>query len=107
MRLKTIYTLKKSPQINISKILEKIVYKWLNSFLTLNNIFNSSQFGFRTKLSTNFAITELLDKVIQSFSNKEHVIALSVKHSTRSFRIILVIYILDNYGIRGSFFYHG
>ena len=67
----------------ISKILEKLVYKRLNSFLTLNNILNPSQFGFRKKYSTDFAITKLLDKVIQSLSEKEHVIALfmDLKHS--------------------------
>ena len=31
----------------ISKILEKIVYKRLLSFLTINNIITLSQFGFR------------------------------------------------------------
>ena len=87
----------------ISKILEKIVYKRLNSFLTSNNILNPSQFGFRKKYSTDFAITKLLDKVIQSLSKKEHVIALFMDLS-KAFDTIdhdILLYKLNNYGIRG------
>ena len=87
----------------ISKILEKLVYKRLSSFLTLNNILNPSQFGFRKKFSTDFAIIKLLDKVIQSLSNKEHVIALFMDLS-KAFDTIdhdILLYKLNNYGIRG------
>ena len=87
----------------ISKILEKLVYKRLSSLLTLNNILNPSQFGFRKKFSTDFAIAKLLDKVIQSLSNKEHVIALFMDLS-KAFDTIdhdILLYKLNNYGIRG------
>ena len=47
----------------ISKILEKIVYKRLLSFLTINNILNLSQFGFRKNSSTDSAIIQLLDNI--------------------------------------------
>ena len=60
----------------ISKILEKIVYKRLDSFLSLYKILNSAQFGFRKKFSTNFAINKLLDSVINSLSKKDHIIAI-------------------------------
>ena len=87
----------------ISKILEKIVCKRLSSFLTLNNILNPSQFGFRKK-STDLAITKLIDKVIQSLSKKkEHVIALFMDLS-KAFDTIdhdIFLYKLNNYGIRG------
>ena len=87
----------------ISKILEKLVYKRLSSFLTLNNILNPSQFGFRKKYSTDFAITKLLDKVTQSLSEKEHVIALFMDLS-KAFDTIdhnILLYKLKRYGIRG------
>ena len=59
----------------ISKILEKIVYKRLLSFLTINNIITLSQFGFRKNHSTDFAIIQLLDKITDLLSKKEHIIA--------------------------------
>ena len=88
---------------SISKILEKLVYKRLDSFLSLNNILISSQFGFRKKFSTDFAITKLLDNVIQSLSNKEHAIALFMDLS-KAFDTIdhdILLYKLEKYGIRG------
>ena len=88
---------------SISKILEKIVYKRLDSFLLLNNILISSQFGFRKKFSTDFAITKLLDNVVQSLSNKEHVIAIFMDLS-KAFDTIdhnILLYKLEKYGIRG------
>ena len=87
----------------ISKVLEKIVYKRLDSFLSLNNILNSAQFGFRKKFSTDFAITKLLDKVIHSLSEKDHIIALFMDLS-KAFDTIdhnILLNKLYRYGIRG------
>ena len=42
----------------------------------MNNILNSSQFGFRKNFSTELAIIQLLDKTIDSLSRKEHIIAI-------------------------------
>ena len=87
----------------ISKILEKIVYKRLDSFLSLNKILNSAQFGFRKKFSTDFAIAKLLDKVINSLSKKDHIIALFMDLS-KAFDTIdhnILLHKLYNYGIRG------
>ena len=87
----------------ISKVLEKIVYKRLDSFLALNKILISAQFGFRKKFSTDFAITKLLDKVINSLSKKDHIIALFMDLS-KAFDTIdhnILLHKLYNYGIRG------
>ena len=87
----------------ISKILEKIIYKRLNSFLCSNKILNSSQFGFRKHYSTDFAITKLLDKITHSVADKQHVIALFMDLS-KAFDTIdhnILLYKLRNYGIRG------
>ena len=88
---------------SISKVLEKIVYKRLISFLTVNNILNQSQFGFRKNCSTDFAIIELIDKVTKQLSQKEHVIAVFMDLS-KAFDTIdhnILLYKLDHYGIRG------
>ena len=87
----------------ISKILEKIVYKRLNSFLCANKILNPSQFGFRKHYSTDFAITKLIDKITHSLADKQHVIALFMDLS-KAFDTIdydILLYKLRNYGIRG------
>ena len=88
---------------SISKLLEKIVYKRLISFLTVNNILNKSQFGFRKNCSTDFAIIQLLDKVTELLSQKEHIIAIYMDLSKAFDTIdhITLLSKLDNYGIRG------
>ena len=52
---------------NIEKILEKLMYKWLYTFLNNNNIIYNLQFGFRQRYSTSHAlinITENIRKVL-------------------------------------------
>ena len=44
---------------NFSKILEKLMSNRLNDFLNQNNILFEQQYGFRQKLSTDFALIEL------------------------------------------------
>ena len=75
----------------------------MDYFLSLNKILNSAQFGFRKKFSTDFAITKLLDKVINSLSKKDHIIALFMDLS-KAFDTIdhnILLRKLYNYGIRG------
>jgi len=89
---------------SVSKILEKIVYKRLISFLTINNILNRSQFGFRKNCSTDIAIIQLLDQITELLSHKEHVIAIFMDLS-KAFVTIdhdNLLYKLENYGIRGK-----
>ena len=88
----------------MSKILEKLVYKRLYSFLSQNKILNPAQFGFRKHFSTDFAITKLVDRVLQSFSKREHIIAIFMDLS-KAFDTInhdILLHKLSNYGIRGT-----
>ena len=48
---------------NISKIIEKLIHKSLNSFLEQKNIFYLSQFGFRDNHSTTHALIEMTDQI--------------------------------------------
>ena len=50
---------------NISKIIEKLIHRRLNSFLEQNNIFYPSQFGFRDRHSTSHALIEITDKIMK------------------------------------------
>ena len=86
-----------------SKILEKIIHKRLYSFLNINDLLISNQFGFRKGHSTDYAIVQLLNKITESFANKEHIIGIFMDLS-KAFDTIdhnILIYKLKRYGIRG------
>ena len=52
--------------MTISKLLEKIIYICVYSFLEDHNILYDSQYGFRSKRSCNQAITELTGRLLQA-----------------------------------------
>jgi potassium voltage-gated channel Eag-related subfamily H protein 8 len=54
----------------LSKILEKIISKWLLAFLEKHKILNPSQFGFRRNKYTKEAITFIVDNITESLNNK-------------------------------------
>jgi hypothetical protein len=53
-----------------SKILEKVIYKWLLSHLNKYNILVEEQFGFRENSSTALAPYNLLDNIYMALNNK-------------------------------------
>ena len=53
----------------LSKILERIVYKQLLSRLENNGLLSSFQFGFRSKRSTELAVTYFTDKIRKEVDN--------------------------------------
>ena len=62
-----------------------------------------NQFGFRKGHSTDYAIIQLLDKITESFANKEHIIGVFMDLS-KAFDTIdhdILIYKLKRYGIQG------
>ena len=61
---------------SFSKILEKIIHKRLYIFLQVNGLLIPNQFGFRKKHSTDYAIVQVLNKITESFANKEHLIGI-------------------------------
>ena len=64
------------PQFSI--ILEKLFLTRINSFLIANNILCSSQYGFRTKLSTSLAVMELIEEITNATDNKKHAIGVFI-----------------------------
>ena len=56
---------------SISKILEKIYYNRLQTFINNNDIIIPSQHGFRNTRSTTSAILDVTDSILKSFDKKE------------------------------------
>ena len=89
---------------SISKILEKIIYNRLYTFLDTFHLLNLNQYGFRKGHSTDQALAQLHDKITNAMANKEHVIGVfmdvSKAFDTLDHQILLKK--LYCYGIRGT-----
>jgi len=88
---------------SISKILEKIIYKRLYTFLDIYALLNLNQFGFRKHHSTDLALVQLYDKVTEAIANNKHVIGIFMDLS-KAFDTIdhdILLKKLKVYGIRG------
>jgi hypothetical protein len=61
---------------NLSKIFEYILYDQINEYLSINNLISDYQFGFRKNHNTNFAITYLLNEIIDNLNQSKNVLAI-------------------------------
>ena len=68
----------------ISKVLERIVANQITSYLESNKLFSNSQHGFRSKLSTESALTTITDKLYENM-DKKHVSLLTLCDLSKAF----------------------
>ena len=87
-----------------SKILERIMYNRLYSYLTLNNILFNKKLEFRAGHSTEHALLELVDQISNTFNDKNYFLGIfndlskafdSLDHKTLTQK-------LEHYGINGK-----
>ena len=61
---------------SISKLLEKVVYRRLHSFINMNDNLSHQQFGFACKHSTNQSTTLLISNIVDVFEKKQLVLGI-------------------------------
>ena len=86
-----------------SKIIEKVVHHQLYGYMQSNNLLTNSQFGFRKKLSTSDAITDMTQYVYDSLDQGYTVISFFLDFS-KAFDTVnhhILLQKLQVYGIRG------
>lgn len=87
-----------------AKILEKVIYKCLYTFLESHNIFSPSQYGFRKNKSINVAIYNFLGKIMTNLDKGLPAVAIYMDMSKAFDRVDhnILLRKLYAYGVRGN-----
>ena len=91
---------------NLNKILEKLMFKRVYSFLEKENIIYNNQFGFRPKHSTNHALISITEQIKEALDNGQYACGVFVDFQ-KAFDTVnheILLKKLYRYGIRGSTF---
>ena len=88
----------------LSKIFERVIFIQLYDFFQSNNLFYSSQFGFRKGHSTEFAALEVVDRILTEMDKHDLPINIYLDLS-KAFDTLnhdVLLYKLSYYGVEGT-----
>ena len=90
--------------ITISKILEKLIYSRVYTFLDTTGQIYDSQYGFRSKHSCEHAISELVGNILKGKEKGEHMISvfLDLSKAFDTLQYSTLFKKMEIYGIRGQ-----
>ena len=88
---------------NISKLIEKLMYSRLYSFLELNKSISDLQFGFRTNHSTSHALLSLTERIREALDTGNFAcgVFIDLQKAFDSVDLDILVKKLNYYGIRG------